>query len=230
MTADLGKWRNLKPEAKHVFEVLETIKEEKTEVDKVKSIRLHLEKNLPFKHLMMWAFLVRIESVLPPGEPPFRKNEEDGDSHKLWEFIKMLPYFVKSAKSMNMKMLKIERIFIDMLEAIPYQEAQVVLAVKDKNVIEKYPFLKKEWFYHADPVVFKECEPVAKIEEKVEVSAPETPIVEEKKEEQPVPKALEADKEALKSEIVSEETTPVKAPAKKAGKTKATKESAPKTE
>jgi len=129
--ADLGNYLNTHPRDRHVFEILKIIDSKSNKQEKINVIREHLAIHKPFQNILMWNYLPRVKSLLPEGNPPFNRNEEDGDQATLWQFVDLFPYFVLSGKSQNMNATKQERLFIDMLETIPAAEADVMLAVKD---------------------------------------------------------------------------------------------------
>ena len=93
----------------------------------------------PLKYILKWNFDSSIQSVLPEGSPPFNSAEEDGPPRdSLWSGINLFPVFVKSQQSASMKMLQIEKQFIDLLEHIDSQEAEVIVLTKDKKLQTKY--------------------------------------------------------------------------------------------
>lgn len=180
MAADTGNYRNLSPKKRNSFEILYLIGESKTEAERLKVIKEHLSENLPFKQLIMWNFLPRIKSALPEGNPEFIRNKMDGEHHSLWEYLKMFPFFVVSAQSQRMNNYRQERLFIDMLEAIPEKEAEVVLLVKDKDLESKNPHLTPGILFKADPILFAPLEEVAKERKNASIEKAEEDISEEK--------------------------------------------------
>lgn len=207
MAADLGKYQTIQPKARHVFECLKVIQEAKTEEEKIQLVKIHLADNLPFKHLMMWGLLSRIKSILPDGPSPYIKNDSDGDVAKIWEFLKMFPYFVESTRSLAMQKLKIERLYLDMMEAIPAEEAELVDNVKDKKPFADYPGVYPWLFYKADPETFFEHSvrtvptpafSAAKVKEEIVIETPSipSPVVNDLEISNSL---LETDEESLKS-------------------------------
>jgi hypothetical protein len=71
--------------------------------------------------------------------PPFNSKETDGPTPaSLWNYLRVFPVFVRSAQSAKMKMIQIERIFVEMLEAIEPKEAELICLAKDRKLEEKY--------------------------------------------------------------------------------------------
>jgi len=80
-----------------------------------------------------------IELALPPGEPPFKKF--DITSQKLpkqlrFEYTKFANFVQAATPKLNQ--FKRETIFIDLLEAIHPEDAQLFCNAKDKNIKLKY--------------------------------------------------------------------------------------------
>ena len=103
---------------------------------------------------------------------PFNRNDQsDGPNHaSLWEYIRIFPVIVRSAQSVKMRPLQIERSFIEMLEAVDPKEAEVICLAKDKAI---------ESEYRINLDIVKSAFPVLNIE-----NNSKEPVVEKTKEEQ----------------------------------------------
>ena len=210
MAADTGNYLHLPPKQRNTFEIIELIGSARTEADRIRLVKVHLAENVPFKQLLMWNFLERIETALPPGIPPYSKNEEDGDHQTLWQYLKMFPFFVKSTQSQRMNPIRQERLFIDLLENIPAPEASIVLAVKEGKLQNKFKFMTPGLLYKADPVGFATLFEVAKKEHFDAIAEKEEVEKEVKAAEAKVAKAAKA-----KAAKAKKPTVKKKAPAKK---------------
>lgn len=116
---------------KNVFEILDEFHNAGTRISKIEVLQEH-KGHTPLSYILKWNFDEKLESVIPPGTPPFNDEEQDGPSvSNLWNYLKHFPIFVRSAQSVKMHPLKRERLFIEMLEAIEIQEAEVVCLAKD---------------------------------------------------------------------------------------------------
>lgn len=179
MPADLGRYETIQPKARHVFECFKIIDKQKTKKAKLEQARLHLKENMPFQRILMWNSIPRIESMLPEGIPPYNANENDGEANRLWEYMNMFTYFVKSTKSVNMKPLKIEQLFINMLEVLPKEESDIICLAKDGKINEIHPWLTNDFVREVDATLFAEVEPEPKkkraTKKKVEETASEAP-------------------------------------------------------
>lgn len=122
-----------------VFEILNEISKIKNDELKIEILRDKYSDHTPLLRVLKWNFCDTVVTVLPEGTPPFNREKIDGPSKSsLWGYIKMFPYFVQSGLSSKMKMLQIEKIFIEMLEAIDVEEADLVCLTKDKALTTKW--------------------------------------------------------------------------------------------
>ena len=84
-----------KPQDMQVFEILGELDACTTKQRKVDLIRTKYNNHTPLQYILRWNFDKSINSLLPEGEPPFDKEEKDGDSpQNLWSF----DYFYRAAK------------------------------------------------------------------------------------------------------------------------------------
>jgi len=108
--------------------------------DKPKKIAVLRQYDSPaLRMLVKGAFDPKIEWELPPGEPPFIPNEApEGTEHTLLENeAKRLWHFVKGADP-KLNSLKKETLFIQILEGLHADEAQVLLDIKNKKLNKTY--------------------------------------------------------------------------------------------
>ena len=129
----------IKAKDMQVFEILNELEELKTDAEKIQLLRNKYNDHTPLHRILMMNFSDNIKSILPEGEPPFNKEEEDGPSKaSLWSYVRQFAIFVESTQSQRMKMLQIERIFIEMLEAVGTEEAKMFCLAKDKQLQTKW--------------------------------------------------------------------------------------------
>ena len=108
--------------------------------DKPKKIAVLKQYDSPaLRMLVQGAFDPKIEWELPTGEPPFIPNEApEGTEHTLLENeAKRLWHFVKGADP-KLNSLKKETLFIQILEGLHADEAQVLLDIKNKKLNKTY--------------------------------------------------------------------------------------------
>ena len=128
-------------------EVLSKVHGAKTKAQKIKI--LQEEDCLALRQICQWSFNPKIESVLPPGTPPYIENEApEGTEHmllrtegnKLWHYVKTNG---KSADP-NLQQTVRERMFIRLLEGLHKDEAKLLCAVKEKSLHQVYKGLSSQ--------------------------------------------------------------------------------------
>ena len=121
----------LKVADKNVFEILDEFHNAGTRISKTEVLHEH-KGHKPLYYILKWNFDEKLKSTIPPGTPPFNKEPQDGPSiSNLWNYLKHFPMFVESSVSAKMHPTKRERLFIEMLEAVEIQEAEVICLAKD---------------------------------------------------------------------------------------------------
>tara|TARA_A100001388_G_scaffold105105_1_gene76876 strand:- start:19398 stop:19976 length:579 start_codon:yes stop_codon:yes gene_type:complete len=129
----------MKTQDAQVYEILEELDSCTTKQRKVDLINTKYSNHTPLQYVLRWNFDRSIKSLLPEGEPPFDKERKDGDSPQaLWSYLKMFPNFVDSAQGRQLPELKRENLFIEMLDALDLEEANVIVLAKDGKLDEKY--------------------------------------------------------------------------------------------
>ena len=163
---------NIKPRDMQVFEILSEISKLKSDELKIKTFKEKYYDHTPLHRILKMNYCDTIIPMLPEGTPPFNRNDQsDGPNHaSLWEYIRIFPVIVRSAQSVKMRPLQIERSFIEMLEAVDPKEAEVICLAKDKAI---------ESEYRINLDIVKSAFPVLNIE-----NNSKEPVVEKTKEEQ----------------------------------------------
>jgi len=154
------------PKKPFVFEVLDLVSKQKSKAKKVEVLKKYDEFHL--RSLFLWNFDTTIESALPDGEVPYQsyddqntysgtlstKMQEDIRAmHETGSFsmgvsdtqgrttirreIKNLYHFVKGGND-KLSSMRRETMFIQMLEGLHPDEAEIICLVKDKALEEKY--------------------------------------------------------------------------------------------
>tara|TARA_B100000212_G_scaffold156934_1_gene117907 strand:- start:13797 stop:14219 length:423 start_codon:yes stop_codon:yes gene_type:complete len=120
-----------------MHEILELVSKART-IEKKAQILKEYETDA-IKALLIWNFDPTVISVVPDGEVPFNRNEAPlGTDHttlrKEW---KNLYHFVKGGND-GLSNIRRETMFIQMLEGLHPDEAEIVCLVKDKKIETKY--------------------------------------------------------------------------------------------
>lgn len=148
-----------------VFEILSEISKLPTDELKVSTLQKKYYDHTPLHRILKMNYCDTIHPMVPEGTPPFNRNDNaDGPNHSsLWEYIRLFPVIVRSAQSIKMRPLQIERTFIEMLEAVDANEAEVICLAKDKKLHTKFEIssdVVKSAFPVLNIVTNKPAEPV----------------------------------------------------------------------
>lgn len=124
-----------------ISEILQKAHNAKTKTEKVKILQENNSQTL--RSLFIWNFDESVQSVLPEGEVPYTKNPApEGTEHTRLETEgRKLYYFVKGGAD-NVPMIRKESMFIQMLEGLHPDEAEILCLVKDKQLHKKYRITK----------------------------------------------------------------------------------------
>ena len=120
--------RLLIPEVFEQFESL-TKKEEK--------VKLLKENNHPaLQDILRINFDADVVSVLPAGAPPYEKDDapKGHSSSSLFKLHRQFKYFFKGPFANQVKPIRREGIFLNILESIHPTEADVLVAAKDRKL------------------------------------------------------------------------------------------------
>tara|TARA_B100001175_G_scaffold251257_1_gene218574 strand:- start:1006 stop:1482 length:477 start_codon:yes stop_codon:yes gene_type:complete len=120
-----------------ISEVLTKVAKAKTKDQKIKILR---ENNSdPLRMIIKASFDPKIEWELPEGEVPYTKNEApEGTEHtNLSHESRLLFHFIKGGNP-KLTALRRENMFIQMLEGLSEEEAEIVIAAKDGALHRKY--------------------------------------------------------------------------------------------
>ena len=89
------------------------------------------------KEILKYAFHPDLKFALPPGRPPFKTigSPDEYNPTYLYPQIRKLYLFLEGpAGNPNLKQLRREQLFIQMLESLHPLEADVLLQIKDKKL------------------------------------------------------------------------------------------------
>ena len=108
--------------------------------DKPKKIEvLKTNDSVPWRQILKGAFDPKIEWDLPEGTPPYKENDAPaGTEHTtLYTEARKLWHFVKGADPKLSKTKK-EMMFIQLLEGLHKDDAELMIAVKEKELNKRY--------------------------------------------------------------------------------------------
>ncbi len=120
-----------------MHEILTKVNNAKDKPAKIAVLRKH--DSVPLRQVLKGAFDPSIEWDLPEGTPPFNRNDAPaGTEHTtLHQEARRLWHFVKGADE-NLKKAKKEMMFIQLLEGLQEDDADLMIAVKEKSLNKRY--------------------------------------------------------------------------------------------
>jgi len=120
-----------------MHEILTKVNNAKDKPAKIAVLRKH--DSVPLRQVLKGAFDPSIEWDLPEGTPPFKRNDAPaGTEHTtLHQEARRLWHFVKGADE-NLKKAKKEMMFIQLLEGLQEDDADLMIAVKEKSLNKRY--------------------------------------------------------------------------------------------
>ena len=119
-----------------ISEVLQKAHSAKTKAQKVKILQDNNTNAL--RSILIANFDESVQSLLPEGSVPFEKNDAPvGTEHTVLEQeYRKLYLFFKGGSTI--KQSQRENLFIQMLEGLSVEEAELLILVKDKALNKKY--------------------------------------------------------------------------------------------
>ena len=118
-------------------EILEEVSKSRTRQRKVELLREH--RNDALVSLFIWNFDDSVISMLPEGTVPYKPNEAPkGTEHtSLRSEQKSFDNFVRGGNN-SLSKTRRETIFIQILEGLHPEEADLLILVKDKKLLDRY--------------------------------------------------------------------------------------------
>ena len=118
-------------------EVLELVSKQRTKAKKIQILQEYTDDAL--KAILIWNFDPTAVSIMPEGPVPYKENEVPvGTDHtSLRREWKNLYHFVKGGND-KISAIRRETMFIQLLEGLHPDEAEIVCLVKDKALEDKY--------------------------------------------------------------------------------------------
>ena len=124
-----------------ISEVLQKVSNAKTKAEKVKLLKEYNTSTL--RMLLIWNFDESVKSAVPEGEVPYTPNEAPaGTEHtKLEHESRLFFHFIVGGNN-NLTKTRREQMFIQMLEGLHKDEAEIICLVKDKKLGKRYKITK----------------------------------------------------------------------------------------
>jgi len=120
-----------------ISEVLQKVSNAKTKAEKIKLLQDYNSDAL--RTILIINFDESVVSMLPEGSVPYKPNESPkGTEHTLLEKeYRLLFNFFKGGND-SLTQTRREMVFIQMLEGLHADEAEVIVLTKDKKLTDKY--------------------------------------------------------------------------------------------
>ena len=133
-------------------EILRKVSNAKTKKEKIDLLR---EFNTPaLRMLLIWNYDDSVVSEIPEGDVPYTPNEAPvGTDHtRLEQEYRGFYRFVKGGDP-KLKALKRESMFIQLLEGLSAEEAELLCLIKDGKLTSKYKLITKAVVSEAFPQI-----------------------------------------------------------------------------
>jgi len=118
-------------------EILTKVNNAKDKPKKIEVLRRYDTSEL--RMLMKGAFDPRLEWLMPEGKPPYKPNEAPIGTEHTWlkQEVKRMFHFLKGGNP-QLSQMKRDTMFIQMLEGLCDEEANLLIQVKDKELNKHY--------------------------------------------------------------------------------------------
>jgi hypothetical protein len=129
-----------------VAEILKKASEITDENQRIEWLRQN--NSVALESMLRGAYDSKIVWLLPEGAPPYKANDLVDQQHRLYTEARKLYLFIEGGNP-NLKQLRREALFIELLETLDPEDAKLLLAVKEKHIL--YPGVTKEVVAKAFP-------------------------------------------------------------------------------
>ncbi len=135
-----------------ITEILRKVSNAKTKTEKIQLLQSNNSNAL--RQLLIWNFDDSVISMLPEGDVPYTPNDAPlGTDHtRLEQEYRGFYRFVKGGMD-KLPSLKRESMFVQLLEGLSAEEAELLCLVKDGRLTEKYKRITKAVITEAFPAI-----------------------------------------------------------------------------
>lgn len=140
---------------KTLFELFKEVEALSSRADKIKKLQ---EIGQPAWYVLAYTFSPTAKWLVPEGEPPYKPLAEGTDVEgRFYSELRRLYLFIEGDRDTqkNLKQVRREQLFIDLLESIDPKDAKLLIAMKDgklpfkgitkKLTMEAFPQGTKDW-------------------------------------------------------------------------------------
>ena len=121
-------------------EFFDIVEKQANDTDRA-NLLLNATKNDNFlKWMLRLNFDPNVKFLLPEGTPPYKKIEDRPMGYEEITLYKsQRRFYIWMDPKQNLKQMKRESLFIELLESLHYTEADLICLIKDGKLNEKYP-------------------------------------------------------------------------------------------
>lgn len=136
---------------KSLAQIVSEIEKEKTKAGQVKVIQEN--DNNALRMVFEFTFDPMLQWLVPDSDPPYRPAADTIDQEgRLYSEIDKLVYFTNTPEGINVKPMKREQLFIQLLETVAPDDAKLLLRMRRKElkvmvgaIKEAYPKMTGHW-------------------------------------------------------------------------------------
>ena len=141
---------------KHIPEILQIVNDASTKPERISLLEQYNVR--PLRNVLALNFDKNIALDLPEGAPPFKRDEREPVGMSAASLYTESRRLARCIESDPLPKLKKEAVFVQILEGIHYQEADVIIACKDRNLEEMYPNITREIVRKAFPTLLTDVQ------------------------------------------------------------------------
>lgn len=116
---------------KSIYNILKECSQPRSKQERVELLQ---QNGSPvIQNLLKYAFDPNIEFDLPEGKPPYKPSDYLDQEGRLYTEVRRLYLFTKGGNP-NLNKLKREMLFIQLIESIDKNDAELICCIKDKKL------------------------------------------------------------------------------------------------
>ena len=112
-------------------EILKKASDFEKKIDKIDW--LYRNDSPALRAILKYAYDPKVKFILPEGAPPYKQNQLPDLQSVLYSELRKLYLFIEGGNP-NLKQTRREYLFIQLLENLDKEDAELIVAVKDKKI------------------------------------------------------------------------------------------------
>lgn len=132
-----------------IHEILSRAAEAQTRVEKVEILREY--NTLALRDVLKGAYDDAVEFIIPKGTPPYNPARPESVPSNIRKQSSKFRFFVRGGPGEQLPKVKVEQMFIKILEVIHPDDAKVIVMMKDKALEGAYKGVTKKLTMEAFP-------------------------------------------------------------------------------